>query len=44
MGGPGDECAVTVVGVIATLWGAIGWFRDVLPVQRLEPVRVEPTR
>jgi hypothetical protein len=33
---------VTVVGVIATLWGAVGWFRDVLPVQRLEPVRVEP--
>ena len=27
---------VTVVGVIATLWGAVGWFRDVLPVQHLD--------
>src|SRR5262245_60181220 len=33
---------VTVVGVIFTLWGAVGWFRDVLPVQRVESVRVEP--
>jgi hypothetical protein len=33
---------VTIVGVIATLWGAVGWFRDVLPVQHLEAVDVEP--
>src|SRR4029453_5169617 len=33
---------VTVVGVIATLCGAVGWFRDVLPVQPPGPVRVEP--
>jgi hypothetical protein len=33
---------VTVVGVIVTLWGAVGWFRDVLPVQHLEAVPLEP--
>jgi len=33
---------VTVVGVIFTLWGAVGWFRDVLPIQRHESVRVDP--
>lgn len=32
---------VSVVGVVATLWGAVGWFRDVLPVQQTEAVRLE---
>ena len=26
---------VSVVGVIATLWGAVGWFREVLPVSEV---------
>ena len=35
---------VTVVGVIATLWGAVGWFRDVLPrrAPRAGPRRAGP--
>jgi len=33
---------VSIVGVVAMLWGAVGWFRDVLPAQRLETVGVEP--
>ncbi len=34
---------VSIVGVVATLWGAVGWFRQVLPAERLEVVRVEPS-
>jgi hypothetical protein len=34
---------VSIVGVIAMLWGAVGWWREVLPVQELEAVAVEPT-
>jgi hypothetical protein len=33
---------VSVVGVIAMLAGAIGWFRDVLPVEDRVPVEIEP--
>ena len=33
---------VSVVGVIAMLAGAVGWFRDVLPVEDREAVAVEP--
>jgi hypothetical protein len=33
---------VSIVGAIATLWGAVGWWREVLPVERRETVRVEP--
>jgi hypothetical protein len=33
---------VSIVGVVAMLWGAVGWFRDVLPVQQVETVAVEP--
>jgi len=33
---------VSVVGVIAMLAGAVGWFRDVLPVEDREAVSVEP--
>src|SRR5262245_40516212 len=33
---------VSVVGVVAMLAGAVGWFRDVLPVEDHEAVAVEP--
>jgi hypothetical protein len=33
---------VSIVGVVAMLWGAVGWWREVLPSQRLETVAVEP--
>lgn len=32
--------AVSVVGVVVILWGAVGWFRVVMPVQQEESVRV----
>jgi hypothetical protein len=34
--------AVSVVGLILALRGAVGWFRDDLPVERQELVRVRP--
>jgi len=34
--------AVSVVGLILALRGAVGWFREVLPVERHELVRVRP--
>src|SRR5262245_13617667 len=34
--------AVSVVGLILALRGAVGWFREVLPVERHEWVRVRP--
>lgn len=33
--------AVSTVGAIMAVAGFVGWFREVLPVQHLEPVRVE---
>src|SRR5215470_13752181 len=35
--------AVSLVGLILFWSGALGWFREVLPVQHTEAVRVEPT-
>ena len=35
--------AVSVVGVVVVLAGAVGWFRVVMPVQQEESVRVVPT-
>ena len=35
--------AVSLVGFVLTIAGAVGWFREVLPVEHREPVRVEPT-
>src|SRR5258707_3410230 len=35
--------AVSMVGFILTIAGAVGWFREVLPVEHREPVRIEPT-
>ena len=32
--------AVSVLGAIISVAGAIGWFRDVLPLEKHEPVRV----
>jgi hypothetical protein len=34
--------AVSLVGFVLTAAGAVGWFREVLPVEHREPVRVEP--
>lgn len=34
--------AVSVVGLVVLLRGAVGWFRDVLPVAREELVEVDP--
>jgi len=34
--------AVSVVGLILALRGAVGWFREDLPVERHEPVRMRP--
>src|SRR5262247_3304320 len=34
---------VSVVGLILALRGAIGWFRDVMPVEKTELVPVLPT-
>jgi hypothetical protein len=33
---------VTCVGVVLVAAGAVGWFRDVLPVEQVEAVAVEP--
>src|SRR5258708_17214466 len=33
--------AVSMVGFILTIAGAVGWFREVLPVEHREAVRVE---
>jgi hypothetical protein len=33
---------VSVVGMIVALCGAVGWFRDILPVEKHELVRVHP--
>ena len=35
--------AVSVVGAVVLLWGAVGWFRVVMPVQQEELVRVVRT-
>src|SRR6202167_3670167 len=35
--------AVSLVGFVLTIAGAVGWFREVLPVEHREMVRVEPT-
>ena len=34
--------AVSVVGLVLALRGAVGWFREVLPVEKPEFVRVRP--
>jgi hypothetical protein len=36
------EAVVSVVGLILAVRGAVGWFHDVLPVERHELVRVRP--
>ncbi|MGB7950275.1 MAG: hypothetical protein WCH75_21520 [Candidatus Binatia bacterium] len=36
------EAVVSVVGLILAIRGAVGWFRDVLPVVRHELARVRP--
>src|SRR4030095_15407286 len=35
--------AVSVVGLVVILFGAVGWFRDVLPVPKEELVTIAPT-
>jgi hypothetical protein len=35
--------AVSLVGFVLTIAGAVGWFREVLPDEHREMVRVEPT-
>src|SRR5262245_36518848 len=36
------QVAVTAVGVVLTIAGAIGWFRDVFPVEDVERVPLRP--
>ena len=36
------QAVISVVGLILALRGAVGWFRDVLPVEKHELVRVRP--
>jgi hypothetical protein len=36
------QAVISVVGLILALRGGVGWFRDVLPVERHELVRVRP--
>lgn len=36
--------AVSVVGLVVILFGAVGWFRDVFPVPKEELVAIAPTR
>lgn len=36
------QAAISVVGLILAVRGAVGWFRDALPVERHEVVRVRP--
>src|SRR4030095_3627916 len=33
---------VSMVGAVAMFWGAVGWWREVLPGEHREAVRVEP--
>src|SRR5260370_39445028 len=35
--------AVSMVGFVLIVAGSVGWFREVLPVEHREAVRVEPT-
>lgn len=44
LGGAGliTHASVSVVGILLALIGAVGWFRDVFPEQRLERVAVRP--
>jgi hypothetical protein len=36
------QAVISVVGLVLAIRGAVGWFRDVLPVERHELVRVRP--
>ena len=36
------QAVISVVGLILAVRGAVGWFRDVLPVEQHELVRVRP--
>ena len=36
------QAVMSVVGLILAIRGAVGWFRDVLPVEQHELVRVRP--
>ena len=36
------QAAISLVGLILAVRGAVGWFRDVLPAERHELVRVRP--
>src|SRR5215813_5899586 len=36
------QAAVSVIGLVLALRGAVGWFREVLPVEQHELVRVRP--
>ena len=36
------QAVISVVGLILAVRGAVGWFRDVLPVEQHESVRVRP--
>ena len=36
------QAVISVVGLILAVRGAVGWFRDVLPVEQHEVVRVRP--
>jgi len=36
------QAAISLVGLILAVRGAVGWFRDVLPVEQHELVRVRP--
>jgi hypothetical protein len=42
-GGLVTSLAVSVVGLVVILFGAVGWFRDVLPVPKEELVTIAPT-
>lgn len=41
-GGLLTSAAVSILGVVLTVAGSIGWFHDVLPHERHETVRLEP--
>ncbi len=34
--------AVSMVGFVLTIAGAVGWFREVLPIEHRETVRIDP--
>src|SRR5215475_4232688 len=36
------QAVISVVGLVLAVRGAVGWFRDVLPVEQHEVVRVRP--